>query len=1123
MASNANVIFTKIENGKNFNVSIYRSGLPQRATGNSGEVQFNSNGAFKSSPGLVFDNSTQTLEVDNISTNAISVPLSGISMTGGSDGQVLTTDGSGNISWADISPNAVGNTGEIQFNVNGSLSSDPAIHYNTTANSLDIAANIIPQISNVYDLGSSNNQWRDLYLSGNTIYLGESTIKSQTDSGFNGIQIDSLNIISNAHGDHAFFNQMSVSNTIRAYSFNVDNSIVIGQTLITSNGGAGQDALQVRNMQIGNLLEAETFVANTIILNNAEYGIANIKIFDGEAGQSLISMGSSGEVKWDYPDKIQSVSANLDINNNPILSYVKVLPDIGPNGESVVHVVTDGVVVGNINSLETSFANLVSGTVTAGNVIIVNELTVNGNAILANSNISNAIVSNLDVVNANITLANIETLVSNSATVDSIIANNGNITNLISLSADLTSANIESETVIDSNIETLFANLANIPTLISNSTTANTLTANTGTIETLSAVNANITVANIETLVSNVANFDSLTANNGNITNLISVFANLTSANIGTEIVTDSNIETLFANIANIPTLISNSTAANILTANTGTIANLISSNALLTHSNITDGTSWANANISGFNLRIDVNGNNENYNYYFGSNGTFNVAVLDSITANTEALHVGTLATFSNLANIAIPGGNLNQTIITDGNSNLSWGYIDRIANGTSSVSIPQESGNIEIRSNNNLIANITNNSVEINGYITANSAQFWDSVTTPVIQNGSTQIEIASDSNIKLISNNVITAVISNTEFTTTNLLVQGSAIVNGDLQVKGNVTYIETSTLDINDINITLAKNATNEVQANGGGITIAGADVIFDYSSVSNTMRLTHSLEVPSLLCFNFMAENGDINNNFTIGNNLSILGEANTYSLYVDSTSNLNGNVTIGGSIVDVEYISANANVSANNFIALSSVSGDLGEFNTLNVAGITTGDIIQANTFIGDMVLNAHLVQVFNGAGTSLVRGQVVKISGAQGNRVKISLANNSSEISSSETVGVVADSIISAGSTGNIILTGTLRMLDTSAYTEGATIYLSDVAGQFTTTKPQAPNHLVVIGWVERTHATAGSIFVKVDNGWEIDELHNVKITSISAGQLLGWDAANSVWVNTDLDFGTY
>ena len=40
-----------------------------------------------------------------------------------------------------------------------------------------VSSNLIPSANITYDLGSSTNRWNDLYLSGNTIYLGDAEIK----------------------------------------------------------------------------------------------------------------------------------------------------------------------------------------------------------------------------------------------------------------------------------------------------------------------------------------------------------------------------------------------------------------------------------------------------------------------------------------------------------------------------------------------------------------------------------------------------------------------------------------------------------------------------------------------------------------------------------------------------------------------------------------------------------------------------------------------------------------------------------------------------------------------------------------------------------------------------------
>ncbi len=163
--------------------------------------------------------------------------------------------------------------------------------------------------------------------------------------------------------------------------------------------------------------------------------------------------------------------------------------------------------------------------------------------------------------------------------------------------------------------------------------------------------------------------------------------------------------------------------------------------------------------------------------------------------------------------------------------------------------------------------------------------------------------------------------------------------------------------------------------------------------------------------------------------------------------------------------------------------------------------------------------------RVYNDSGTTLTKGQVVYISGAQGNRVAVKLARADVEATSFGTIGLVAESIAN-GAEGFIIVSGALYKLDTTGLTAGSTVYLSPTtAGAITTTKPQAPNQLVVLGWVERVDNIVGSIYIKIDNGYELDELHDVQITSPQSGNLLIYDATTSpigVWKNANLTDGS-
>lgn len=146
---------------------------------------------------------------------------------------------------------------------------------------------------------------------------------------------------------------------------------------------------------------------------------------------------------------------------------------------------------------------------------------------------------------------------------------------------------------------------------------------------------------------------------------------------------------------------------------------------------------------------------------------------------------------------------------------------------------------------------------------------------------------------------------------------------------------------------------------------------------------------------------------------------------------------------------------------------------------------------------------------------------QAVRVTGAQGQRLKVDLAQATSDTLSAETIGLVTETI-NNNQEGFITTSGLIRNVNTTGslqsetWSDGDILYLSPtVAGQITKVKPVAPNHLVIIGYVVSAHATQGSIFVKVDNGYELDELHNVKIASATNGQALTYTSATDIWEN--------
>jgi hypothetical protein len=153
------------------------------------------------------------------------------------------------------------------------------------------------------------------------------------------------------------------------------------------------------------------------------------------------------------------------------------------------------------------------------------------------------------------------------------------------------------------------------------------------------------------------------------------------------------------------------------------------------------------------------------------------------------------------------------------------------------------------------------------------------------------------------------------------------------------------------------------------------------------------------------------------------------------------------------------------------------------------------------------------LLPVRNTTGATLTKGTAVYISGATGQISTVSKALATSDATSAQTLGLITANLAN-NSNGNVTLIGTITNIDTSAYTDGQQLYLSPTtAGTLTATKPYAPQHLVYMAVVEHAHPSQGKLFVKVQNGYEMDELHNVSAQSPANNDGLFYNTATSLW----------
>ena len=564
----------------------YSNGVPwdmSNPAGSNNYIQYNNDGSFGASANFQFNPSTNVLDVTGLAnitgniaaTNTITANTANVTLVlngnvGNFSGNLTAANANlgtglliaGN---ANIAFDLNGNVGNFSGNINSlnaNLGNLAIANFVNVASNIQTAnlgitgvvtGNFIPSASNTYTLGNSTSMWKDLYLSGTSIYLGAQQITSNA-AGVNlsnnvvvANTLTAANIVdTNLSNTQIVF--ANASNTLSgsanfvfdatAKTLSVDNANLIG----TLNGNVANFTgnLTSLNASLGNLATANyvNVSANLVVLGNANFtSAANVAL--GAVGNIHITGGSNGQVL--QTDGAGNLTWSSTANINEIM-----------NGDSNVFIpVANGNVTITANGTQTWTFGTDGKLSTAGDIQA--NGTVNANYITASVNITSSanIYANTGYVYAN--YANVTT--------DLYVGANANIVN------------------------TLTTNVANVTTLnVANVTTTGNITAN------------NVTV-NLE-LAGNTANFSgqvNLNAN-ANVTNNLTVGGNITTSGAGGNItMSGGNINganVLFANTANISLQLNGANAnftGNVTAANfIGTLANGTSNVEIALNGNVT-------------------------------------------------------------------------------------------------------------------------------------------------------------------------------------------------------------------------------------------------------------------------------------------------------------------------------------------------------------------------------------------------------------------------------------------------------------------------------------------------------------------------------------------------------
>ena len=298
--------------------------------------------------------------------------------------------------------------------------------------------------------------------------------------------------------------------------------------------------------------------------------------------------------------------------------------------------------------------------------------------------------------------------------------------------------------------------------------------------------------------------------------------------------------------------------------------------------------------------------------------------------------------------------------------------------------------------------------------------------------------------------------------------------------------NLLYLQAE----NDEDVILTEENVDDAV---GNLLVGGSGIGVNYNDDLDTLTISVSGLTSSLITdFNESVQD-NLNTSLVAGSGIALTYDSGAETLTISSS---------GITLEEVQDNFGNSFLVAGNGVGLS--YSDAGNSLTISVEDAPR-----------------IVTTVFNETGFQIAKMQAVYIGGGHGDLPTVELAIATGDVTSAGTYGLTYQAIDNMD-TGEVIVFGALTGVNTdpahggiAGATEGSTLYLSPTTpGGLTTTKPSAPNHMVVIGTVVRVHQNEGVIEVRIQNGYELDELHNVAISGATNGQFLQYNSSSQLWV---------
>ena len=963
-----------------------------------------------------------------------------------------------------------------------------------------ISGSLIPKLDSAFDLGSSTKKWKDLFLSGSTINLGDLTIQS-TGGGIEVKDSDGNTLLQNikyitVNGDTDIlaydsststftFNDSDIARTDEIETFHKAIKVT-DSAEITSNLTVGGNLTVSGDLSYDDVsADSATFSGSVAIGNNLTADSATINKI---ANTTLTGKNAT----FDSATIGNLAATNLVISSGDSAFFNKVaIGDLEVDSANIDRLTLDS---GQVRQLSTGFINADSAfmdsatisTIATGSINADQQFTDSATITnLANSVLTAKVITNTTLVGDSATIGNVAVttqLTGNQANFDSVASNTLHAN---SLSVD--SGDIRQLSVDFINADSAFLDSATITNLSTSQITLSQTTIDSATINTLNADSSDIRQFSTEFI-----NFDSAFGDSATITNIANTQLTGSQATFDSATITNLNVDS--SDIRQLSTEFINADSAFIDSA---TIGNIAITNAVISSGDSATFTSLANSTFTGKVIT--------------GTNVAFDSARIGSIgiggtdiTTSGKIYYANVFSGLGDLPDASSHHGMFAHVHATGGGYFAHAGAWHRLID-SSTTAIQRVRA---LLSDSATINNLAAGTINVDNINIGDSATFTN---------------------------------LASTQLTVDNATLDSSA---------HNTLHANKLTADSGDIR-QLSVDFINFDSAFGDSATITNiANSVLTAKAITGTSATIDSATIGNIAITNAVISSGDsatitniASSQLTIDNASFDSVAANT--IHVSALTNDSATIT---NIANTQFTGSQAtidsadigNLRTTGVLQTDSVNTTQIEFLT-NVTNVpahkegrlfyddsnkTIGFYSDVNGLVHEVGIEEHQ-RVYNNTGSTIAKGKPVYFSGNYtGGAVDVptvALAD-ATDTAKYNAQGLTAVAIPN-NSYGYIQTSGQLSGLDTSGLSAGQKVFVGLGSGLLSNSTPLYPNYPICLGWCVSSNASTGVILLN-RQAHTIDSLRVVTSGHIGSnlqidGNLTVLGATTSV-SSADLTAGT-